>query len=175
MKHRIIAILTGDGKGKTTSAIGTIIRALGHGHRVLLLQFMKETESGEINFLKTLKNSHLKIVQSGSGFFKIKGDHSSESSHKKAAELGIKLLEKELVAFSPTLTILDEINTACSLKLIDPRTITKIIKVNSKTHFILTGRNAPKEFKLIANLITEMKEIRHPFKEGIKAQEGIEF
>ena len=175
MKHRIIAILTGNGKGKTTSAVGTIIRALGHGHRVLLLQFMKETESGEIKFLKTLKNSHLKIIQSGKGFFKIKGDHSKEHDHKKAAELGVKILEKELTAFSPTLTILDEINTACSLKLIDPRIITKIIKKNPETHLILTGRNAPKEFKLIANLITEMKEIKHPFKDGIEAQEGIEF
>ena len=167
--------MTGNGKGKTTSAVGTIIRALGHGHRVLLLQFMKETESGEIKFLKTLRNPNLKIIQSGRGFFKIKGDHSTEETHKKYATLAIKLLQKELKSFSPTLTVLDEINTACSLGLTDAKQVVESIMKNPKTHFILTGRNAPKEFRTIANLITEMKEVKHPFNEGINAQKGMEF
>jgi len=167
---RQILIFTGDGKGKTSAAIGTAVRALGHEHRVLVIQFMKECETGEMEFLKNLEN--VRFHQSGAGFFT---DPKAKKKHEKAAQEGLELLEKELADFSPNLVILDEINVACSLEILDPEIIVKILRKNPETSFILTGRNAPREFLDIANLVTKMREIKHPFQEGKKAQKGIDF
>lgn len=170
----MILVLTGNGKGKTTSAIGTATRALGYKQKVLVIQFMKESATGEILFLKKLKTPNLKLHICGKGFYKIKGDHATEEEHKKSAKKGIEKLKEELNSFSPALVILDEINNACSLKLIDPAEIIKITTKYEKTNFILTGRNAPKEFIEKSDLVTEMKEIKHPFSQGQTAQKGID-
>jgi len=171
----MLLVLTGNAKGKTTSAIGTAIRTLGHNQKVLIIQFIKESESGEITFLKKLANPNLKLHICGKGFYKIKGDHSTKEDHKKSAQEGIKKLKEELSSFSPALVILDEINNACSLGLIDPTEIIDIITKYKQTNFILTGRNAPKEFIEKSDLITEMKEIKHPFNQGQTAQKGLDF
>ncbi|EKD47932.1 MAG: hypothetical protein ACD_65C00215G0005 [uncultured bacterium] len=171
----MILVLTGNGKGKTTSAIGTAIRTLGRDKKVLIIQFIKEEQSGEILFLKTLKNRNLKLHLCGKGFYQIKGDHTKKAEHQKAAKNGLEILKKELQSFSPDLTILDEINVACSLGILNPKEIIEITEKHTNTDFILTGRNAPKEFTEIGDLVTEMKEIKHPFQKGIRAKEGLEF
>ncbi len=169
----MILIFTGNGKGKTSAAIGTAVRSLGHGNKILVLQFMKEQPSGEITFLKEHPNAQ--IIQSGVGFYKIQGDHSTEEQHIEAAEKALEKLHQEIINFSPSLVIIDEINVACSLSLIEPAKIIKIIESNPEIDFILTGRDAPKEFTDIADLVTEMKEIKHPFQNGKPAKRGIDF
>lgn len=173
---RQILILTGKGKGKTTSAFGTAIRALGHGNRVLIIQFIKEFEdTGELKFLNSLDFENLHIHQSGAGFYKIRGDYNPEEKHKEAAKKALVALHKEIKDFQPNLVILDEINVACSLELIDPDVIIDIIDNHPEINFILTGRNAPQKFQDIADLITDMKEVIHPFQKGSQAQKGIDF
>ena len=165
----MILVFTGNGKGKTTSAIGTALRTLGHGGHVLLIQFMKESPTGELEILKKLKN--IEIHQVGAGFYKVHSDTKTEEKHRKSAKKGLDLLREKL----PELVVLDEINIACSLGLIDPTEITKVLEKNPKTSFILTGRNAPQKFIDIADLVTEMREVKHPFQKGKPAQEGIDF
>lgn len=173
---RQILLLTGKGKGKTTSAFGTAIRALGHKNRVLIIQFLKQFEdTGELKLLQNLDLPNLRIHQSGAGFYKIKGDTNPEEKHHNAAKKALLALHKELKEFNPKLVILDEINVACSLELIDPEIITDLIESHPETSFILTGRNAPQKFQEIADLITDMKEVIHPFQKGTPAQEGIDF
>jgi len=170
---RQILVLTGDGKGKTTSAIGTALRSIGHNKRVLIIQFMKESETGEIEMLKKLENC--RVHQVGNGFYKIRGDHATKQEHTVSAQKGLTLLRQELEEYSPDLVILDEINVTCSLRLLDPNEIITTIREHPETNFILTGRDAPRQFLDIADLITEMTEIRHPFQKGKPAQKGIDF
>ncbi|OIP79860.1 cob(I)yrinic acid a,c-diamide adenosyltransferase [Candidatus Peregrinibacteria bacterium CG22_combo_CG10-13_8_21_14_all_44_10] len=172
---RQILVLTGNGKGKTTSAFGTAIRALGHNRRVLIIQFMKELPTGELTFLSKLRDPNLRTHQAGVGFHKIRGEHATEDEHKATMQKGLNLLENELVNHSPNLVVLDEVNVACELKLLDSQKILEIIEKNPKISFILTGRDAPQEFIEIADLITDMQEVRHPFQSGKLAQEGIDF
>ncbi|MBU1018828.1 MAG: cob(I)yrinic acid a,c-diamide adenosyltransferase [Patescibacteria group bacterium] len=173
---RQILIFTGNGKGKSSAAFGTAIRALGHENRVLIIQFLKQFEdTGELKLLQKLDLPNLHIHQSGAGFYKIKGDTNPEEKHKKAAKKALLALHHELTEFKPNLVILDEINVACSLELIDPEIIIDIIESHPETSFILTGRNAPPQFQEIADLITDMQEVIHPFQKGIQAQKGIDF
>ena len=173
---RQILIFTGNGKGKSSAAFGTAIRALGHENRVLIIQFLKELkDTGELKLLSSLDLPNLRIHQSGAGFYKIRGDHNPEKKHHEAARKALAILRQELKEFKPKLVILDEINVACSLELIEPDTIIDIIEANPDTSFILTGRNTPKKFEEIADLITDMHEVIHPFQKGTPAQKGIDF
>ncbi|MEK7194051.1 MAG: cob(I)yrinic acid a,c-diamide adenosyltransferase [Patescibacteria group bacterium] len=177
----MLLIFTGNGKGKTTAALGQAVRALGQGKRVLAIQFIKSGFiSGEHKFLKKFKiqNSKFKIVPAGMGFVKILGDKLPFSEHKKAAQKALALAKK---AINPPaggqkwdLIILDEINVAVNLKLIKAGEVLKIFK-KSPADLILTGRGAPKSFIKLADLVTEMKEIKHPFKKGGLAKKGIEY
>ncbi len=183
----MILIFTGNGKGKTTSALGQAIRALGQGKKVLVIQFIKGPWiSGEDKFAKTVKN--FRIIKTGRGFVKILGDKLPFSEHKKAAREGLELAAKAIKSKKYDLIILDEVNVAVNLKLIkvtDVLKILKLISVNPRQNLrksareadvILTGRNAPKSFIKIAGLVTEMKEIKHPFQKNKKsARAGIDF
>lgn len=180
----MIIIFTGNGKGKTTAALGQAIRALGRNKKVLIIQFIKNIESGEHLFFKELriKNSEFRIIPAGKGFVKILGDKFPLSEHKKAAQSALILSKKEILSGKWDLVVLDEINVAVSLKLIKATDVLKIININrhdnqyNSAHIIiLTGRGAPKNFIKIADLVTEMKEIKHPFNKGAKAQIGVEF
>ncbi len=183
----MIIVFTGNGKGKTTAALGQAIRALGRGKRVLMLQFIKNSESGEHLFLKSLSAkggsasggkfpaSRFKIIPAGKGFVKILGDKLPLSEHKKAAQAALKLAKKEIAGKKRDLIILDEINVAADLGLVKVADVLKILPRKSLPVVILTGRGAPKSFIKAADLVTEMKEIKHPFKKGAAAQVGVEF
>lgn len=184
----MILIFTGNGKGKTTAALGHAVRALGYGKKVLMIQFVKgQWQSGEELFNpKSYSGGKLCIIKTGRGFVKIAGDKLPISIHKKAAEEALKLTEKEIKSKKWDLVILDEINVAVKLNLIKASDVLKIINkfresprlVPRKSAFpnlILTGRGAPKSFMKIADLVTEMKEIKHPFQKGIPAKKGIDF
>ena len=182
----MVIIFTGDGKGKTTAALGQAVRALGRGKKVLIIQFIKNCESGEHLFFKKIQTRALagkiKIISAGKGFVKILGDKLPLGEHKKAAKNALKLAKKEILSGKWNLVILDEINVAVSLKLIKAADVLKVIRINQRGNLyksariiILTGRSAPKSFIKKADLVTEMKEINHPFKKGAQAQIGVEF
>jgi cob(I)alamin adenosyltransferase len=175
----MLLIFTGNGKGKTTAALGCAMRAAGQDKLILMIQFIKSGQtSGEHKFVKKLKtqNLKLKIIPAGKGFVKILGDKKHLSVHKKAAQNALKLVQKAIKGKKWDLIILDEINVAVNLKLIKASDVLKILKSASKDiNIILTGRGAPKSFIQKADLVTEMKEIKHPFQKRKKAKKGIEF
>ena len=171
----MIIIFTGNGKGKTTAAIGQAIRAIGQDKRVLMIQFIKkEGVSGEQKFIKKLKSPKFKIIATGKGFVSMPGDKISFPAHKKSAQNGLKLAKRAIKSKKWDLIILDEINVAVDLKLIKAVDVLKILKP-IEIDIIFTGRHTPKSFIKKADLVTEMKEIKHPFKKGIKAVKGIEY
>ena len=166
MKGKII-VFTGDGKGKTTAAIGTAIRAIGYGKKVVMIQFLKKGEYGEIRF----KNKDFKIYQFGRREFVI--EPMQEDYY--LAEKAIKFAEEILIEEKPFLLILDEVNVALSMELIKEKDLLSLLKKRKDSHIILTGRNASKNIIKIADLVTEMKKIKHYYDTGIKAIEGLEY
>jgi cob(I)alamin adenosyltransferase len=170
----LIIINTGNGKGKTTAAIGVAIRAAGHGLKVLILQFMKgQKHIGELKALTKI-NLPITIKQFGSPIFL----HSKtcESIDIYKAHLGLKAFLEAVKSNSFDLIILDEINMAIDFGLLEIDEVIAIIEQKPpELHLILTGRNAKQAMIDIADLVTEMKEIKHPYNNGIMAQKGIEF
>jgi cob(I)alamin adenosyltransferase len=187
----MIFVFTGNGKGKTTAALGQAMRALGQDKRVLMIQFIKGPwKSGENYFADKFQipNSEFRIIPAGKGFVKILGDKLLLSEHKKAGQKALKLARAAIQSKKWDLIILDEINVAVDLKLIRAGDVLKILKfvrsssghsdefaVSDRVDVILTGRNAPKSFIKAADLVTEMKEVKHPFRRGKLAKRGIDF
>jgi cob(I)alamin adenosyltransferase len=161
---------TGNGKGKTTAAIGLAVRAFGAGLKVLILQFIKGgRRSGELEALKILG---VEVRQLGLGF--ITAENFIEQ--KKSARTALDLAQTEILSGAWDLIILDEINYAVKFGLLDAEEILRLIKIRPpELHLVFTGRDAPPELIDAADLVTEMKLIKHPFQIGIAAQEGIEF
>ena len=162
----MIIIYTGNGKGKTTAAIGAGVRAAGHEKKVVMVEFMKGQDTGELH----VKIPNFKIYQFGSEKFVI----NPTDEDKQRAKEAIKFVEEVYIKEKPFLIILDEINVAVHMGLLSIDDVLMVLN-KIKSHVILTGRYAPVEFISIADLVTEMKEIKHPFNEGIPAQEGIDF
>ncbi len=169
-RRGLIIVHTGDGKGKTTAALGLAMRANGAGLKVLILQFIKGSRrSGELNSLDALK---IEIRQLGLGF--ITPENFSEQ--KKSARAAIEMAQKEILSGAWDLIILDEINYAVKFGLLDAAEILDLIKIRPpQLHLVFTGRDALPELIDAADLVTEMKIIKHPFQKGIAAQAGIEF
>ena len=169
----MIQIYTGNGKGKTTASLGLALRAVGHSFRVIMIQFMKgKINYGELESAKMLPN--LTIEQYGRPDFV-----NPENPDKIDIDLAKQALErsKEIIKNQKyDMVILDEVNVAISFGLINVSEVIDIIKQTpSKTELILTGRNAPQELEKYADLISEVREIKHHFKEGISARKGIEY
>ncbi|MCX7785543.1 MAG: cob(I)yrinic acid a,c-diamide adenosyltransferase [candidate division WOR-3 bacterium] len=169
----MIQIYTGNGKGKTTAAIGQAIRALGHKWKVIMIQFMKgDAGYGEIKTLKKLKN--FKVVQSGLPTFVEKGNPSKEDI--AYAEKGLKLARKVINEKKYNMVILDEINVAIDYGLIKLPDVIELIKNCPKQiELILTGRYAAKELIDLADLVSEIKEIKHPYQKGFISRQGIDY
>ncbi|MFH0931900.1 MAG: cob(I)yrinic acid a,c-diamide adenosyltransferase [Candidatus Zixiibacteriota bacterium] len=172
----LVMVFTGDGKGKTTSALGMAIRAAGQGKKVLMVQFIKDfADYGEIKFAKKCPHT-LEIISMGKGYVGIFGDKLPLSEHKKAAKRGLEFARKKGLSNRYFMIILDEVNVALKLRLLKIDEVIRFIKrLQNKVHIVLTGRDAHKKLLQIADLVTEMKEIKHPFRKGLLAQEGIEF
>jgi cob(I)alamin adenosyltransferase len=167
----MIQVYTGNGKGKTTAALGLAIRAAGAGKRVFIGQFIKGRPYSEINSLKKLKN--ISIEQFGRGCF-IKGKPGRKDIEMACAGLekipGLARQEKF------DLIVLDEINIALALKLLRCADVLRVLRtLPKKVEVVLTGRNAPKEMIKIADLVSEIKEVKHYFRRGLKARRGIEY
>lgn len=168
-------IFTGNGKGKTSAALGVAVRAAGYGYKTLMVKFIKGTiHSGEDFTVKMLP--FIRIIRAGRGFYKIMGDKRSPEEHRKAALKGLKLAAQLMRSKKYQLIILDEINVALSVGLLTFTQVKKFIKLKPEgIHLIMTGRNAPKGLVRMADMVTEMKEIKHPFQKGMPAAKGIDY
>lgn len=165
-----IQVYTGNGKGKTTAALGLILRASCAGHRVFLGQFLKGRETSELRAARLLPG--LDIEQFGDAAF-IRGKPSEEDFAR--AEAGLERAGEALLSEAYDVVVLDELNTALSLGLLPVKKVLDLIALKpEKTELILTGRSAPQEITERADLVTEMKEIKHYYKAGVGAREGIE-
>ena len=174
-------VYTGNGKGKTTAALGAVFRALGHGWRVAVIQFVKgdwpivygEQESAK----KFQENGQLLFVQKGTGFVRIMGDKKPIETHIHAAKEALKFAESCIRDPEYDLVVLDELNGAIEGGLLEVSSVIEVLsKRPERNHIIMTGRRAAPEVIEMADLVTEMMEIKHPFKEKkIPAQIGIDY
>jgi cob(I)alamin adenosyltransferase len=173
----MLVIFTGDGKGKTTAAIGQALRAVGRGKRALMVQFIKGPWVSGEDVAQERLAPDFKIVKMGKGFVGIGGDPLPFKEHKKAAEEALAFAFAEAATGAWNLLILDEITNAVGLGLIHAREVLAVVGAAREhvDHIVLTGRNAPQEFIEAADLVTEMKEVKHPFKNGIPGMPGLEY
>ena len=168
---RYIHVYTGDGKGKTTASLGLILRAVGAGWRILLGQFLKHGEFSEIKALKKL-GEQVTIRQYGSGRF-IKGRPSEKEIELALA--GLSEIMQVMEEGKYDLIVLDEINVAVHFGLIPLKSLMSLLERRPQdVELILTGRWAPKEIIERADLVTEVRMIKHYFSKGVPAREGIE-
>ena len=173
----LILVNTGNGKGKTTAALGVVLRAVGQGFKVLILQFIKSGNGyGELAGLAKL-GDQVEIRSMGKGFIYYKRDEVGEaelSRHKEAVQVAWRTLVEEVNSDKWDLIVMDEINNAINYELIDVHSVVEMLKNKPKRlHVVLTGRYA--EIIDMADTVTEMKVVKHAYEKGIKAAKGIEF
>ena len=172
----LVIVYTGNGKGKTTASLGLALRAIGYDKKICMLQFIKGSwHSGELDSSKKL-GSNFEIVPVGKGFVGIIDDISPKEEHEKYAKEAISLCKDKIFSGKYDIVILDEVNYAINLDLISVNDVLKLVKDKpERLDLVLTGNHAKDEIIKIADLVTEMKEIKHPFNSGIKAKKGIDF
>jgi len=169
----IVIVITGNGKGKTTAAMGQALRALGHGFKVLVIQFMKGKKYGEVLCAEKLL-PNLKIIPCGLDSFVMKDNPAPVDI--ELARQGLKLAKEAIASGEYQMVILDEINVALDFKLIPLEEVLELIRNKPDSiDLVLTGRYAPQEIIDIADTVSEVKEIKHHYAKGIKERAGIEF
>lgn len=173
MKKNLLCINTGNGKGKTTAALGTAFRALGHNYPVCMIQFIKgKWKCGELKSAKKFSDL-FELYPMGKGFT-WKSDNLEEDI--KTAQEAWKFAVEKIKSGKYHLVILDELTYLITYKMIDVEEILEILTNRPENcNIIVTGRNAHEDLIKAADLVSEIKEIKHPYKSGIKAQKGIEF
>ena len=169
----LVQIFTGNGKGKTTAALGTVLRAIGHGLRVFIVFFMKgDYAYGEYNTLAKLPN----VEVSSFGFRKLTDPTNIKPEEREQAKLALAAALDAVLSGDYDLVVVDEINVALSYNLIELDDVIKLIKDKpSNVELILTGRYVDTKLVEMADLVTEMVKVKHPFDRGIKARKGIEY
>lgn len=167
----MIQVYTGNGKGKTTAALGLALRAAGAGLKVYICQFLKGKEYCELTALKKFKN--IKIEQFGTRCFIRKSPTKKDLELAKEA---LRAIARVIKQKKHKVVILDEINVALSLHLLKLKDVISLVKkAPVEIELILTGRNAPAQILRLADLVSEIKEIKHYFEKGLKARKGIEY
>ena len=169
----LVQVFTGNGKGKTTAALGTVLRAAGHGLRVFIVFFMKGNyDYGEYSTLSTLPN----IDMVSFGFRQLTDPTNIKPEEMEQARLALAAAREAVLSTNYDLVVLDEVNVALGFDLIKLDEVVKLIKDKpSDVELILTGRYADSELIELADLVTEMVKVKHPFDKGIKARKGIEY
>ncbi|MFQ5861822.1 MAG: cob(I)yrinic acid a,c-diamide adenosyltransferase [Candidatus Brocadiales bacterium] len=166
-----VQVYTGDGKGKTTAAMGQAIRALGHGHRVLVVQFLKGRPSGEVKVLEGMEN--VTIERFGSSRF-VCGNPTPEDI--ELAKKGFEKAREAVLSGGYDLVILDEINLLIDYNMLDVRQVVELIRERPKgVELILTGRNAHPQVVEAADLVSEIRAVKHYYKKGVGARPGVEY
>ncbi|MEN6440537.1 MAG: cob(I)yrinic acid a,c-diamide adenosyltransferase [Syntrophobacter sp.] len=172
----LVVVLTGYGKGKTSSALGMVLRACGHGMKVCMIQFMKgDIFTGEWEAVKKL-DCDVEIIPTGMGFCGIQGNPYPHPVHRDAAQRALSLAKERIDSGKYDLIVLDEINNAIHLKLVDGEQVLELIgKKPPLLHLVLTGRDALPEIVELADTVSEVTEIKHAYRKGIEPQPGIDF
>jgi cob(I)alamin adenosyltransferase len=173
LERGLVEVYTGNGKGKTSAAFGLALRATGRGFKVYVIQFIKGGfDYGELYAVPKLPNLQLKAF--GTGRFVTRKPPGKEDF--ELAEQAFTLAEEIVRKGEHDVVVLDEVNVALDLKLISLEKILELIKNKPKhVELVLTGRGAPKEIIEVADLVTEMTEVKHPFNKGYPARKGIEY
>lgn len=176
VRKGLIIIYTGPGKGKTTAALGAALRAVGQGLRVLMVQFIKGSwHYGELDAAEMLGKERFTILPMGRGFVKV-GEEKPDPEDVRRVEEAWQFASQKLAGGEYDLVILDEINYAISYRMLDPEKVVQALRSKPEmVHVILTGRNAHPSITEVADLVTEMREVKHPYQKGILAQRGIDY
>ena len=180
-RRGLVIIYTGNGKGKTTASLGLALRALGHGWRVLVIQFFKgdwPVVFGELELAKRLA-PQFEVLQLGRGFVKHMGDAKPFEEHLAAAQEALRTARERITSGVYDLIVLDELIYAIDYAGVQLVTLDEVLSLLDakppSLHLILTGRNAPQALIDRADLVTEMQEIKHPWQQKIPAQAGIDY
>jgi cob(I)alamin adenosyltransferase len=174
-RRGLILINTGPGKGKTTAALGTALRAAGNGMKVLMLQFLKGSwHYGELDAVQAFGENFV-LKQMGRGFVKMGGAETDPEDIKMVEEAWAEA-RAAILSGAWDIVVLDEINYAISYKMLDAAAVAQTLKEKPEmVHVILTGRNAHPLLVELADTVTEMREVKHAYQKGILAQRGIEY
>jgi cob(I)alamin adenosyltransferase len=175
IRRGLIIVNTGPGKGKTTAAMGTALRAVGNGMKVLMLQFLKGSwHYGELDAVQAFGDKFV-MKQMGRGFVKV-GGAETDPEDVRMVEGAWAEAEEAILSGQWDLVVLDEINYAISYGMLDPAKVVDVLKRKPEmVHVILTGRSAHPTIVEIADTVTEMREVKHAYQKGIVAQRGIEY
>ena len=180
-RRGLVILYTGNGKGKTTAALGLALRALGHGWRVLVLQFFKgdwPVVFGEVEMGRRLA-PQFEVLQLGKGFVQHMGDRKPFAEHQAAARDALAVARERIRSGAYDVVILDEIIYAmdyAGVQLVSLDEVLGLIEAKPPAlHLVLTGRNAPQALVDRADLVTEMTEIKHPWQRKIPAQQGVDY
>jgi len=173
MKQPLLIVHTGKGKGKTTAALGLALRAAGHGMKICIIQFIKGAwNSGELVSLERFGDL-IDVHMLGRGFIKKSDDLEAEKAHAREAW---EFATKTAFGGDYDMAILDELNYLLHYGMVDENEVVAFLNAQKgKIHIVVTGRRAPKSLLRIADLVTEMKAVKHPYDANLKAQKGIEF
>jgi cob(I)alamin adenosyltransferase len=169
----LVQVFTGDGKGKTTAALGTVIRAAGHGLKVFIVFFMKgKYDYGEYRTLARLPNVNIASF----GLRQFTDPANIKPAEIEQARLALAAAREAVLSKNYDLVVLDEVNVALGFNLIELDEVVKLIREKPpNVELILTGRRADSTIVELADLVTEMVKVKHPFDKGIKARKGIEY
>ncbi len=172
----LVIVFTGNGKGKTTAALGMALRAAGHHFKVAVVQFIKGTmRYGELEGAKMLA-PYVDWVVSGRGFTAGPWNRATPEEHQQAANEALRVAREKLLSGEYRLVILDEVLGARNAGLVSTEQILELIREKPPgVHLVLTGRGAPQQIIDAADLVTEMRPIKHPYEQGIVGQKGVEF
>ena len=176
MQKGLVIVFTGDGKGKSSAALGITLRAFGHNMYVSIIQFIKSPSAiGEARAAERLA-PEIEFISLGKGFVNCCGSTKPLDEHKKAAHEALAVARERIHAGSWDIVVLDEINIAVKLGLIDIREVLDLVQSKPpKLHLILTGRDAHPDLIAAADMVTEMRDIKHPYNIGVAAQKGIDY
>jgi cob(I)alamin adenosyltransferase len=176
VRKGLVVVITGNGKGKTTAALGLALRACGHGMRVCIVQFMKgDLYAGEWDGVKRM-DCAIELHATGKGFCGIQGNPYPWKEHRANAQDAVDLVREKMAMGAFDLMILDEVNNALKLKLVDLEQVLEIIRAKPPLmHLVLTGRDASPEVVELADTASEVREIKHAYRKGIEPQPGIDY
>ena len=174
-RRGLILINTGPGKGKTTAALGTALRAVGNGMRVLMLQFLKGSwHYGELDAVEAFGEKFV-LKQMGRGFVKV-GGAETDPEDIRLVEAAWAEAQEAIYSGEWDMVVLDEINYAIHYGMLDPAVVAEALRLRPEmVHVILTGRSAHPLLVELADTVTEMREVKHAYEKGVLAQRGIEY
>ncbi|MGC1453844.1 MAG: cob(I)yrinic acid a,c-diamide adenosyltransferase [Nitrospirota bacterium] len=176
MQKGLVIVFTGDGKGKSSAALGITLRAYGHKMNVSFVQFIKSpSDVGEARAAERLV-PEIEFVSMGKGFVNCCGSTTPLNEHKKVADDALRAARQRIHSASWDIVVLDEINIAVKLGLIDIKDVLELARSKPPAlHLILTGRDAHPDLIAAADLVTEMRDLKHPYAAGVPAQKGIDY